>query len=102
MGLAPTATRRPRFAYLEVAVVSEGSGDLPFPSFGDGVCVGGGGLRCTSGYGENTNGSGGLRRSFLDGWLDADGSIRAWWWLRWWLGSKLGLDGENYSGWLLI
>jgi hypothetical protein len=43
MGLAPTATRRPRFAYLEVAVVSEGSGDLPFPSLGDGVCVWGGG-----------------------------------------------------------
>jgi hypothetical protein len=50
---------RTRFSYLEVAMISVGAGDLSSSSLGDGV--GGGGLRCTSGDGEDTNGRGGLR-----------------------------------------
>jgi hypothetical protein len=50
---------RSRFSYLEVAMISVGAGDLSSSSLGDGV--GGGGLRCTSGDGEDTNGRGGLR-----------------------------------------
>jgi hypothetical protein len=52
------------------------------------------GLRCTSSDGENTNGSGGLRQSFLGGWLDVDGSIMVWQWL----GFELDSAGENCSG----
>jgi hypothetical protein len=85
---------RAHFAYLEVALVSDGGGDLSPSSLGDGV----GGLRCTSRDGENTNRSGELRRSFLGGWLDVDGSTRVWRRLRWWLGFELGLEGENRSG----
>jgi hypothetical protein len=92
------AMRRARFAYLEVAMVSEGGGDHSSSSLGNGV----GGLRCSSGDGENTNGSGGLRQSFLGGCLNMDGSTRVWQWLRRWLGFKLSLDGQNRSGWLLI
>jgi hypothetical protein len=79
-------------------VRAAGGGDLSSSSLGDGV----GGLRCTSSDGENTNGSGGLRRSFLGGWLNTDDSTRVWRQLRLWLGFELGLDGENRSVRLLI
>jgi hypothetical protein len=45
-----------------------------------------GGLWCTRGDGENSNGGVRRRRSFLGGWLGADGSTMAWRRLRRWLG----------------
>jgi hypothetical protein len=80
------------------SVRAAGGGDLSSSSLGDGV----GGLRCTSCDRENTNRSSGLRRSFLGGWLNMDGSTMVWWRLRHWLGFGLSLDGENRLGWLLI
>jgi hypothetical protein len=61
-----------------------------------------GGLRCTFGNGEHTSGGGRLRRSFLGGWLDADGCTMVRRRLRRQQGFELGLDGENRSGRLLI
>jgi hypothetical protein len=55
-----------------------GGDDLSSSSLGDGV----GGLRCTSGNGEDTSGGGGLRQSFLGRWLGVDDSTMVWRWLR--------------------
>jgi hypothetical protein len=72
----PMAPGRTRFAYLGVAVVGVG-GRRRWPFF---LKLGWrrGGSPVYLWRWENTNGGGGLQRSFLGGWLGADGSTTVW------------------------